>query len=111
MATDLAVESKKGTACRRDIRQLGWLDSNDPNLILLRKHTDNTPSVLGAKRIAGLYRALRKDYEDSKNEPGAADFYYGEMEMRRLASATAWGERVILTLYWLVSGYGLRGMR
>jgi uncharacterized protein YjbI with pentapeptide repeats len=62
-------------------------------------------------RIALLYRALRKAQEDSKDEPGAADFYYGEMEMRRLASATPWGERVILTLYWLVSGYGLRGLR
>src|SRR6266540_1523375 len=33
--------------------------------------------------IALLYRALRKGREDSKDEPGAADFYYGEMEMRR----------------------------
>jgi len=62
-------------------------------------------------RIAVLYRALRKAQEDSKDEPGAADFYYGEMEMRRLASGTPWGERVILWLYWLVSGYGLRGLR
>jgi hypothetical protein len=58
-----------------------------------------------------LYRALRKAQEDSKDEPGAADFYYGEMEMRRLEPATPWGERVILWLYWLVSGYGLRGLR
>jgi uncharacterized protein YjbI with pentapeptide repeats len=62
-------------------------------------------------RVAVLYRSLRKAQEDSKNEPGAADFYYGEMEMRRLAPATLWGERVILTVYWLVSGYGLRGLR
>jgi len=32
---------------------------------------------------AKLYRALHKRREDSKDEPGAADFYYGEMEMRR----------------------------
>jgi hypothetical protein len=32
--------------------------------------------------IAGLYRALRKGREDARDEPGAADFYYGEMEMR-----------------------------
>jgi uncharacterized protein YjbI with pentapeptide repeats len=61
-------------------------------------------------RVAVLYRALRKAQEDSKDEPGAADFYYGEMEMRRLAPATPWGERVILTLYWLVAGYGLRAL-
>jgi hypothetical protein len=62
-------------------------------------------------RVALLYRALRKAQEDSKNEPGAADLYYGEMEMRRLARETTWGERVILALYWLVAGYGLRGLR
>jgi uncharacterized protein YjbI with pentapeptide repeats len=39
--------------------------------------------VLEAGQIAGLYRALRKGREDAKDEPGAADFYYGEMEMRR----------------------------
>jgi uncharacterized protein YjbI with pentapeptide repeats len=41
-------------------------------------------AVLGAGRagpaqLAPVYRALRKAFEDSKNEPGAADFYYGEM--------------------------------
>ncbi len=42
-----------------------------------------TPAVLNPGAIAGLYRALRKGREDAKDEPGAADFYYGEMEMRR----------------------------
>jgi hypothetical protein len=62
-------------------------------------------------RIATLYRSLRKAYEDAKNEPGAADFNYGEMEMRRLDLQTATAERLLLTLYWLVSGYSLRGSR
>ncbi|MFD5245441.1 pentapeptide repeat-containing protein [Amycolatopsis sp. NPDC058340] len=66
---------------------------------------------VGPRRIADLYRQLRKAQEDSKNEPGAADFYYGEMEMRRHSPATPWSERVILHLYWLVSGYGLRALR
>jgi hypothetical protein len=48
-----------------------------------------------APEIAAIYRDLRKVLEEAKNEPGAADFYYGEMaadfyygemEMRRLAS-------------------------
>ena len=82
------------------------------------------PGVLDAGQIAGLYRALRKGREDVKDEPGAADFYYGEMEMRRhrpvssrnrgdQSNATARGpvERGILTAYWLVSGYGLRALR
>ena len=62
-----------------------------------------------APEIAGIYRDLRKGLEDVKNEPGAADFYYGEMEMRRLAGpkptgapaasrggAPSWAERALL---------------
>jgi uncharacterized protein YjbI with pentapeptide repeats len=76
------------------------------------------PSVIEPAQIAGLYRMLRKGREDSKDEPGAADFYYGETEMRRHAhrgrtSGASRGrvERGILTAYWLVSGYGLRAWR
>jgi uncharacterized protein YjbI with pentapeptide repeats len=57
--------------------------------------------------IAAMYRALRKGREVGGDEPGAADFYYGEMEMRRLASSTPLAERLILLLYWLTAGYGL----
>jgi hypothetical protein len=68
--------------------------------------------VVEPARLAALYRELRKGREDAKDEPGAADFYYGECEMRRLdRQTTPWPERVILWLYWLVSGYGLRGLR
>ena len=83
------------------------------------------PGRLDPGQIAGLYRALRKGREDTKDEPGAADFYYGEMEMRRLgrrpvnpidagstgAASRGRVERWILTAYWLVSGYGLRAWR
>jgi uncharacterized protein YjbI with pentapeptide repeats len=78
-------------------------------------------------QVATLYRALRKGHEDNKDEPGAADFYYGEMEMRRHAQhrwakdarqrgdwgtwVTARAEHAILWLYWLVSGYALRAWR
>jgi hypothetical protein len=61
--------------------------------------------------ISAIYRELRKGREDSKNEPGAADFYYGEMEMRRLDKTKPRAEWLILQLYWLVSGYGLRATR
>jgi uncharacterized protein YjbI with pentapeptide repeats len=62
--------------------------------------------------VAALYRQLRKAFEDGKNEPGAADFYYGEMEMRRHdRTATPPSERVLLWGYWLLSGYGLRASR
>jgi hypothetical protein len=71
-------------------------------------------------QIAAVYRALRKGFEDNRDEPGAGDFYYGEMEMRRAAArttaggerrATSLGERLVLWLYWLVAGYGLRTSR
>jgi uncharacterized protein YjbI with pentapeptide repeats len=85
------------------------------------------PEAVSPAQVAVLYRALRKGREDSKDEPGAADFYYGEMEMRRHArrkrSSQRWREQdwgtsvaarteyAILWLYWLVSGYGLRAWR
>lgn len=73
--------------------------------------------------IAGIYRGLRKGREDSSDLPGAADFYYGEMEMRRLARREwrasggvgprkpSLAEHCLLTAYWAVSGYGLRAWR
>ena len=97
-------------------RPPAWL--HEPSLAFTRKW----PEVLPAGQIAGLYRALRKGREDAKDEPGAADFYYGECEMRRHARRTditdnpteksrGQVERIILTVYWLVSGYGLRAWR
>jgi uncharacterized protein YjbI with pentapeptide repeats len=61
--------------------------------------------------VAAIYRSLRKALEDAKNEPDAADFYYGEMEMRRHDPIRSLGERRLLWLYWLLSGYGLRVTR
>ncbi|KOX27013.1 metal transporter [Streptomyces sp. NRRL F-4707] len=75
-----------------------------------------TPAPAGAEvlqpaALAPVYRQLRKAFEDGKNEPGAADFYYGEMEMRRHTDDIPWAERRLLDLYWAVSGYGLRALR
>ncbi|MYV51648.1 pentapeptide repeat-containing protein [Streptomyces sp. SID3212] len=70
----------------------------------------NSPDLKPAA-VAALYRQLRKSMEDGKNEPDAADFYYGESEMRRKDLSRPWGERVLLTLYWALSGYGLRATR
>ncbi|MFD1828602.1 pentapeptide repeat-containing protein [Streptomyces desertarenae] len=61
--------------------------------------------------VAALYRQLRKSLEDGKNEPDAADFYYGECEMRRHDATRPRAERALLTAYWAVSGYGLRAFR
>ncbi|MGA4960281.1 pentapeptide repeat-containing protein [Streptomyces lavendulocolor] len=71
-------------------------------------------AVLGAGRtgplqLAPVYRALRKAFEDGKHEPGAADFYYGEMEMRRHADDIPRSEQGLLTAYWVLSGYAPPG--
>lgn len=73
------------------------------------------------QELASAYRQLRKGREDSKDEPGAADFYYGEMEMRRKTAISSdarlskrlalYAERALLWVYWAVSGYGLRASR
>ena len=67
-------------------------------------------SIPTADRLAQTYRSIRKGFEDSKDEPGAADFYYGEMEMRRYGT-TSRSMKVLLHIYWAVSGYGLRPLR
>jgi uncharacterized protein YjbI with pentapeptide repeats len=69
------------------------------------------PAVVEPARLAALYRELRKGREDAKDEPGAADFYYGEMEMRRHDPGTPRAERLVLWAYWLLSGYALRAWR
>jgi uncharacterized protein YjbI with pentapeptide repeats len=71
----------------------------------------DTPRELEPARLAAVYRDLRKGREDAKDEPGAADFYYGECEMRRHDPGTPGAERLVLWLYWLLSGYGLRAWR
>ncbi|MGP3948583.1 pentapeptide repeat-containing protein [Streptomyces sp. 7N604] len=67
--------------------------------------------VPGLATLTTTYRQLRKAREDAKDEPGAADFYYGEMEMRRHSNGWCRAERWLLQAYWLLSGYGLRASR
>lgn len=84
----------------------GWQELTNPEDIIPRLGAHPGP-----QHIAILYRELRKSLEDTKNEPGAADFYYGEMEMRRLSHRWHEAERWLLQAYWLLSGYGLRASR
>jgi pentapeptide repeat protein len=66
--------------------------------------------VVAPDRLEALYRQLRKALVDARDEPGSADFYYGEMEMRRAAAGRR-GDRLLLWLYWAGSGYALRARR
>ncbi|MET7304941.1 pentapeptide repeat-containing protein [Embleya sp. NPDC005575] len=67
---------------------------------------------VGPAQLEPVYRALRKAQEDAGNQPWAADFAYGEREMRRHdRTGTTRAERGLLHAYWLLSGYGLRASR
>ncbi|WP_214409031.1 pentapeptide repeat-containing protein [Sphaerisporangium fuscum] len=59
---------------------------------------------LDAGRVAHLYERLRQAVDDKKI---AADFAFGAMDMRRLASERG-RMRLLLSIYWLACGYGLR---
>ncbi|MFJ8650649.1 pentapeptide repeat-containing protein [Streptomyces sp. NPDC093546] len=71
----------------------------------------NAGTIAKPSGLAPLYRQLRKALEDSKNQPDAAGFYYGEMEMRRNTQHRPLVERFLLRGYWAVSGYGLGALR
>ncbi|GAB3106887.1 hypothetical protein GCM10027160_02980 [Streptomyces calidiresistens] len=73
-------------------------------------HPDSTRTP-NPRALAALYRQLRKSLEDRRAEPDAADFYYGEMEMRRHDPTRPPAERALITAYWALSGYGLRASR
>ncbi|WP_067486022.1 pentapeptide repeat-containing protein [Actinomadura hibisca] len=106
-----------------------WRAANGPHAALWALPADWPARVppASATEVVKTYRALRKSREDAKDEPGAADFYYGEMDLRRLALRVrarellrdrqwrgwlaARGEYALLWSYWAVSGYGLRAWR
>jgi uncharacterized protein YjbI with pentapeptide repeats len=98
-------------------RSEGWRDapppSPSPYVAEWHDHGEqgDPSNPHGPREIAGIYRSLRKGFEDNKDEPGAADFYYGEMEMRRHDPTKPKAERLVLWLYWLTSGYALRASR
>ncbi|SDG27358.1 hypothetical protein SAMN05216377_110120 [Pseudonocardia oroxyli] len=114
--TFLAIGGALRTRRRITAQERRWRFTKNPQWAGLKETgTVNLSSSSDADRtqdavqVSETYRALRKGREDNKDEPGAADFYYGEMEMRR--AATKGAEKTLLTAYWLVSGYGLRAWR
>ena len=102
---------------QRQVRPQGWRGAPEPSPspYVADWHDSgergDPSNPYGPPEVAGVYRALRKGREDNKDEPGAADFYYGEMEMRRHDRAKPKAERLVLFLYWLTSGYALRASR
>jgi hypothetical protein len=105
VADEFAWRARHARGRREDWRIEGMAlgPTNDPEIVVF-------PDV-SAAQVEGVYRSLRKALESGANEPGASDFYYGEMELRRVDKRTNWAERLIITIYWLSSGYGLRASR
>jgi len=62
-------------------------------------------------QLERLYRELKKNYEDNRDYERAGHFHYGEKEMRRRNPETGIGFYCLLTLYWLMGGYGERWVR
>lgn len=97
---------------RNTLRKDDWSIMATPsNSLRKRRAGTDEPRQLTAAQVASVYRALRKSLESRSNKPGAADFYYGEMEMRRRDRSTPFAERAIIWVYWLGAGYGLRASR
>ena len=63
------------------------------------------------EHIERIYRQLKQNYEDQRDYERAGDFHYGEKEMRRQNKKTPFGLKFLLTLYWVISGYGERCIR
>jgi hypothetical protein len=104
-------KSSNGTSTALRPKGIGWYPQRCHLPDWLEEKSRPVNFDPDAKNLASIYRALRKGREDSKDEPGAADFYYGEMEMRRRATSTPKAEKLILWLYWFFSGYALRAWR
>jgi hypothetical protein len=112
------AEERAWRAAQSSLQPTRWAAADWWPAWLHEPYGTEWPRLVEPAQLVGLYRALRKAREDAKDEPGAADFYYGEMEMRRHARRGRTGgasrgrvERGVLTAYWLVSGYGLRAWR
>ncbi len=82
------------------------------------------PDAVSTEEVARIYRGLRKAREDARDFAGAADFYYGEMEMRRLGARMRFkqaeglgdhgfqaGNALLLESYRTIGGYGVRPSR
>lgn len=80
-----------------------------------RGHSGWTPAppgveVLVPQQLVSLYQALRTAAVNH-HRPEAADFAYAEDDFRRHDLSRPRSERLLLTAYWLLTGYSLRASR
>jgi uncharacterized protein YjbI with pentapeptide repeats len=93
--------------------KLGWkLDGVHVAVELPKPVRGSQPPILliplVPTQVESLYRELRRGLEAKSDMPSAADFYFGEMEMRRWGRSGGALERLLVWCYWGFSGYGLR---
>jgi hypothetical protein len=106
------LQSPRLTARRRCIAdEFAWRATLSRLRSWRWRRSDTPQAKLRASEVAGVYRSLRRAYESRSDQPGAADFYYGEMEMRRNSLDAGFPEWAIVSAYWLLSGYALRAWR
>jgi hypothetical protein len=104
----LAIAEEHRWRARQRRRRKGW----NPARCQSEWLTDSgSLGDIGAGEVAAVYRALRTGLGDGGEPRAADDFYYGEMEMRRKDPGRSPGERIVLWLYWVSSGYGRRRRR
>ncbi|MFI8198254.1 pentapeptide repeat-containing protein [Streptomyces sp. NPDC085942] len=106
------IQSRFWTTRKVVVEEQHWRANTDESRDWpMPRRSPSARKPMTAESVANVYRSLRRSQEESKNQPGAADFYYGEMEMRRHAKNLPVSERLIISLYWAISGYGLRASR
>jgi uncharacterized protein YjbI with pentapeptide repeats len=69
------------------------------------KNEQTRPTLDALER---MYRELKQNFETRHDYERAGDFHISENEMRRRNPGTPTGLKCLLTLYWLLSGYGER---
>jgi Pentapeptide repeats (9 copies) len=87
-----ALENRKGKACKRGFKHPRVKDIKKPYRLL-----------------ASTYRRLSRKYEDNREYPLANEFHYWSMDALRKEGRRSLG--LVGTLYWVLSGYGVRARR
>jgi hypothetical protein len=111
VADEYWVRIKKSASLKR------WWTRYGPKTIIDGRDIDRSlpgPDLLpllSFHQVAIVYRMLKRAQDSERNYAGGSEFFYGEMEMRRRSKEEGFANRFILTMYWFVSGYGLRAWR
>ncbi len=107
----LTIAEEHRWRARQGERGEGWNSAPCRSEWLSESESLPDQQDIDAGEVAAIYRALRDGREHGGDRSAADDFHYGEMEMRRNDPGRSRAERVVLSLYWLSAGYGLRRSR